>query len=102
MFKIISKSKYEAMLTQIEGLKSVCVRQQDDIDKIRSNNLNLKDRYYKLEKEADRFRTKAYSLLDELQTVKNGYIKLAKEYDESSKLVRNRDLVTGRFIKNRK
>ena len=102
MFKIISKSKYEAMLTQIEGLKSVCDKQQVDIDRLRSNNLNLKARYYKLEKEADRLRTKAYSLLDELQTVKNGYIKLAKEYDESSKWVRNRDLVTGRFIKNRK
>ena len=102
MFKIISKNKYEAMLTQIEGLKSICDKQQVNIDGLRSNNLNLKDRYYKLEKETDRLRIKIYSLLDESRTVKNGYIQLSKEYDYASKWVRNRDLVTGRFIKNGK
>ena len=78
MFKIISKSKYEAMLTQIEGLKSVCIRQQSGIKKIESLNLVIKERYRKI-------------------------IEQNKELsDELSKWKRNRDLVTGRFIKNRK
>ena len=78
MIKIISKSKYEAMLTQIEGLKSVCVRQQGNIEKIGRLNSIIKERYHKI-------------------------IEQNKELsDELSKWKRNRDLVTGRFIKNRK
>lgn len=78
MFKIISKNKYEAMLTQIEGLKSVCNKQQVSIKKIINLNWGIKEKYYKI-------------------------VDANKELsDELSKWKRNRDLVTGRFIKNRK
>ena len=78
MFKIISKNKYEAMLTQIEGLKSVCNKQQVSIKKIINLNWGIKEKYYKIV-DANK-----------------------KLSDELSKWKRNRDLVTGRFIKNRK
>ena len=99
MFKIISKSKYEAMLTQIEGLKSIN-------DRLFSDKNKLINEYRMLEKKANTNKTilqymeDMYGLLRAYNLDLKNNIKNIS--DELSKWKRNRDLVTGRFIKNRK
>ena len=99
MFKIISKSKYEAMLTQIEGLKSIN-------DRLFSDKNKLINEYRMLEKKANTNKTilqymeDMYGLLSSYNLDLKNSIKNIS--DELSKWKRNRDLVTGRFIKNRK
>ena len=99
MFKIISKSKYEAMLTQIEGLKSIN-------DRLFSDKNKLINEYRMLEKKANTNKTilqymeDMYGLLRAYNLDLKNNIKSIS--DELSKWKRNRDLVTGRFIKNRK
>ena len=99
MFKIISKNKYEAMLTQIEGLKSIN-------DRLFSDKNKLINEYRMLEKKANTNKTilqymeDMYGLLRAYNLDLKNNIKNIS--DELSKWKRNRDLVTGRFIKNRK
>ena len=99
MFKIISKRKYEAMLTQIEGLKSIN-------DRLFSDKNKLINEYRMLKKKANTNKTilqymeDMYGLLSAYNLDLKNNIKNIS--DELSKWKRNRDLVTGRFIKNRK
>ena len=106
MFKIISKSKYEAMLTQIEGLKVICENQGKTINLLRRNNSIKGDKIIRLVKEKDtissdmKFVRKVIKIAIDKKTILENRIKELS--DELSKWKRNRDLVTGRFIKNRK
>lgn len=99
MFKIISKSKYEAMLTQIEGLKSIN-------DRLLSDKNKLINEYRILEKRANTNKTILQYMEDMYGLLRANNLDLKniiKELsNELSKWKRNRDLVTGRFIKNRK
>ena len=99
MFKIISKSKYEAMLTQIEGLKSIN-------DRLFSDKNKLINEYRILEKKANTNKTILQYMEDMYGLLRANNLDLKniiKELsNELSKWKRNRDLVTGRFIKNRK
>ena len=99
MFKIISKSKYEAMLTQIEGLKSIN-------DRLFSDKNKLINEYRMLEKKANTNKTILQYMEDMYGLLRAYNIDLKNNIknisDELSKWKRNRDLVTGRFIKNKK
>jgi len=99
MFKIISKSKYEAMLTQIEGLKSIN-------DRLFSDKNKLRNEYRMLEKRANTNKTILQYMEDMYRLLRANNLDLKNNIknisDELSKWKRNRDLVTGRFIKNRK
>lgn len=99
MFKIISKNKYEAMLTQIEGLKSIN-------DRLLSDKNKLINGYRILEKKANTNKTILQYMEDMYGLLRANNLDLKniiKELsNELSKWKRNRDLVTGRFIKNRK
>lgn len=99
MFKIISKNKYEAMLTQIEGLKSINDRLFSDKNKLRNECISLK-------RKSDGYVAALENLKYIYDVVNNRNLDLKDSIkalsDELSKWKRNRDLVTGRFIKNRK
>ena len=87
------------MLTQIEGLKSINDRLFSDRNKLINEYLMLKKKA-NTNKTILQYMEGMYGLLSSYNLDLKNNIKNIS--DELSKWKRNRDLVTGRFIKNRK